>query len=65
MQKGSGLLWALERRGAMQLARFLLQSSLPSAANRRAHAASSAMAGAPRRDRRRPRPATTLRLVLP
>ena len=65
MQKGSGLLWALERRGAMQLARFLLQSSIPSAASRRAHSVSSALPSTPRRDRRRPRPTTTLRLVLP
>ena len=65
MHKGSGLLWALERRGAMQLARFLLQSSLPSATARRGHAVPAALPGAPRRDRRRPRPATTLRLVLP
>lgn len=64
MQKGSGLLWALERRGAMQLARFLLQASLPADAARTTRSASAPLSAVPRRSRRRPR-STALRLVLP
>lgn len=65
MHKGSGLLWALERRGAIQLARFLLQASLPDAARRSAGRTSRTPlpAAAPRQSRRRPR-TTPLRLVL-
>lgn len=71
MQKGSGLLWALERRGAMQVARILLLAGLDAPAH-----AMSAPAVAPSRTsgrRRAPglrrlhaaRTASPLRLALP
>lgn len=63
MNKASGLLWALERRGTLQLARILLQSSVP-ARQRRTRLSRLASCPASPHDRRRPRPATTLRLVL-
>ena len=63
MQKGSGVLWALERRGTMQLARYLLQASVPAMAQQPG-SRRPPLAATPRRERRRPRTATTLRLVL-
>lgn len=66
MQKGSGILWALERRGAMQIARILLLAGLD--ASPRAMPAPAVPRGArPRRSSsmRRPRASTPLRLVLP
>lgn len=67
MQKGSGLLWALERRGAMQIARILLLAGLDGS-SRGTPAPVPARAGSHGGRRaavRRPRTATPLRLVLP
>lgn len=67
MQKGSGFLWALERRGAMQIARILLLAGLDGSA--RAERVPASPRGTPPRrtsSLRRPRSGpTTLRLVLP
>jgi hypothetical protein len=66
MQKGSGFLWALERRGAMQIARLLLLTGLD--APSRVSPGTGASRAAPSRrssGMRRQRPGATLRLVLP
>jgi hypothetical protein len=64
MHKGSGLLWALERRGAAQIARILLLAGID--ATTRTASSSTPRGARPRRGSlRRRRPSPTLRLVLP